>query len=458
MGIILFITGFIAGGLIVWFLVSIFIQRQIIEREGKIKSAESIATELRTQLQQKDNELNNLRSALTSEQQIRIGVETRLEETKKNLEEQKQLLAEAKQELINTFKALSSDALKDSNQVFLNLAKQTLENLLTEAKGDLGKRQQAIEEVIKPLKESLNNFELQIRELEKSRADAYGGLKQYLERLTQINQQLQKETTNLVTALKRPVVRGRWGEITLRRVVEVAGMSQYCDFVEQPSADTEEGRRRPDLIVKLPGERLVVVDAKAPLDAYMSAIETEDEDSRKVYLLQHAQAVREHMRLLSAKVYWNQFSPTPDFVVLFLPGESFFSAALEQDRNLIEDGIANRVILATPTTLIALLRTVAFTWQQQQLTENAYRIAAAGTELFDRVCKFAEHLNGIRNGLEKAIESYNAAIGAWEHRVLPAARKLKELGAGATEQEPQDIEQIDKSLRKIPDLKEENKS
>lgn len=455
MVILFFIIGLAVGIVIAWFIVNNRNRGELIDKEVKIKAGESSLTELRAQLQQKETELNNLRSALNTEQQTRVSAETRLEETRKNLEEQKRLLTEAEEKFTTTFKALSSDALKDNNQAFLNLAKQTLENLLTEAKGDLGKRQQAIEGIIKPLKESLDKYETQIRDLEKSRADAYGGLREQLEQLTRTHQQLQKETTNLVTALKRPEVRGRWGQLTLRRVVEVAGMSQYCDFSEQPSVDTEEGRKQPDLIVQLPVRRTVVVDAKAPLSAYMSAVEAENDESRKVCLIQHAQAVRDHMKLLGSKAYWGQFSSSPDFVVLFLPGESFFSAALEQDRSLIEDGIANRVILATPTTLIALLRTVAYSWQQQQLTENAQKIAQAGTELFERVCKFAEHLNNIRNSLDGAVKSYNEAIGSWEHRVIPGARKLKELGAASPEQELQDIEPVEKSLREIPDLSEE---
>ncbi len=446
MGILFFILGFAAAGFIVWFY-----------REGRLKSTESITAELRGQLQQKDNEINNLRCSLNSEQQARVSAETRLEETKNNLEDQKRLLTDSEQKLTNTFKALSSDALNDNNQAFLTLAQKTLENLLTEAKGDLGKRQQAIEGIVKPLKESLDKYETQIRDVEKSRADAYGGLKQQLEQLTRTHQQLQKETANLATALKRPEVRGRWGEITLRRVVEAAGMSEYCDFIEQPSKDAEDGRKRPDLIVKLPGARSVIIDAKAPLSSYMNAIEAENEDARKVCLLQHAQTVREHMKLLGSKLYWTQFNPSPDFVVLFLPGESFFSAALEQDRSLIEDGIANRVILATPTTLIALLRTVAYSWQQQQLTENARKIAQTGTDLFERVCKFAEHLNGIRNGIDGAAKSFNDAVGSWEHRIIPSARKLKELGAASPEQQLQDITPLEKSLREIPIIPKEEK-
>ncbi len=378
------------------------------------------------------------RMKLEAERTARAIAETRLEEAKRGIEEQKRLLDEAKEALKDTFNALSADALKSNNQMFLELAKKTLENLLIEAKGDLGRRQEAISGMLKPLKEALEQYQRRIRQIEQD----YGGLKEHIKDLT-------KETSNLATALKVPQVRGRWGEITLRRVVEVAGMSKYCDFEEQPSVQTEDGRRRPDLIVRLPGGRTVVVDAKAPLDAYMDAIESEDEDNRQKALLRHVQAIKKHMQELSSRSYWSQFDPSPDFVVLFLPGESFFSAALEQDRGLIEDGISRRVILATPTTLIALLRTVAYGWQQQQITENAKRIWQTGAELFDRVYKFSEHLSKIGEGLSKAIDSYNSSVGSWTSRVIPSARKLKELGAASQGKDIVEIGPIEKPLRRV---------
>ena len=452
------ILGLIVGGIIAYFWARAqtksALTNQINEIEIKARSAENIITELRSQLQERMDEIRKLSEQLKSEQTVRVTAETRLEEAQKNLEEQKRLLDEAAQKLKDTFNALSSDALKSNNQAFLDLARKTMENYISEAKGDLGKRQEAIDLMIKPLKESLQRYENQIRELESSRQGAYSGLKVYLDDLKTTQERLQKETTALVSALKTPQVRGRWGEITLRRVVEVAGMSKYCDFEEQPSVDTEEGRKRPDLIVKLPGDRIVIVDAKVPLKAYMEAIETDSDEKRKMLLLQHAQAVKNHMQQLSSKAYWNQFSPTPDFVVLFLPGESFFSMALEQDRSLIEDGIASRVILATPTTLIALLRTVAYSWQQQQVAENSKLIGEIGKELFDRICKFAEHIGDIGKGLNNAVKSYNSAIGSLESRVIPGAKKLKELGASAPEKELPELNQIDTNVRELPELKE----
>lgn len=443
------LIGLIFGAVIGWLFARMRLTKQMMEIQGKAQAAESTIFELRQQIEKKDSELAKSHSELETERTAKVTAETRLEEAKKGLDEQKKLLDEATQRLKDTFNALSADALKSNNQLFLELARKTLENLLTEARGDLGKRQEAIDGMIKPLKEALEQFQMRIRDIENAREQAYGGLRRHLEDLTRTHERLQKETTNLVTALKAPQVRGRWGEITLRRVVEVAGMSRYCDFEEQPSVGTEEGRRRPDLIVKLPGDRTVVVDAKVPLKAYMDATESQDENNRQQALLRHAHAVKSHMQLLGSKAYWNQFSPSPDFVVLFLPGESFFSAALEQDRDLIEDGISRRVILATPTTLIALLRTVAYSWQQQQVAENAKRIWEAGTELFDRVYKFSEHLSKMRDGLNKATESYNAAIGSWASRVVPSARKLKELGAASQEKELESIEPIETPLRRI---------
>ena len=452
------ILGLLVGGIIAWFWsrsqTKSALTNQINEIEIKARGAENTITELRNQLQERIEEIRKLSEHLNSEQTAKVTAETRLEEAQKNLDEQKRLLDEAAQKLKDTFNALSSEALKSNNQAFLDLARKTMENYISEAKGDLGKRQEAIELMIKPLKETLQKYESQIRELESSRQGAYSGLKVYLDELKITQEKLQKETTTLVSALKTPQVRGRWGEITLKRVVEVAGMSKYCDFEEQPSVDTEEGRKRPDLIVKLPGERTVIVDAKVPFSAYMEASETVDDEKRKVLLLQHAQAVRTHMRDLSSKAYWNQFNPTPDFVVLFLPGESFFSMALEQDRSLIEDGIASRVILATPTTLIALLRTVAYSWQQQQVAENSKLIWETGVELFNRVCKFAEYIGDIGKGLSTAVKSYNSAIGSWESRVIPGGQRLKELGASAPEKDVPELNQIDTAVRELPPSKE----
>ncbi len=427
---------------------------QLARAEGAARAAEEISAELRRQAGAVQAELQETRQRLEQEQQARVRAETALAEAGQKIAGQRELLAEATRKLSDAFRALAADALQSNNRTFLDLARQALENILTEARGDLQQRQQAIDSLVKPLQAELERYAAQVREMEKAREQAYGSLQKQLESLAQTQQLLQRETGNLVTALKAPQVRGRWGEITLRRVVEVAGLSSYCDFLEQASVETEEGRLRPDLVVKLPGGKTVVVDAKAPLKAYLEAVEAPDEGSRRLALQRHAQAVRAHLQSLGSRAYWSQFTPGPDFVVLFLPGESFFSAALEQDRGLIEDGLACRVLLATPTTLIALLRTVAMSWQQQQVAENARRIAQTGAELYDRVCRFAEYLGKIREGLQKATQSFNQAVGSWESRVVPGARRLKELGAGPPDKEPLPLQPVETALRELPARRE----
>jgi len=448
------LVGIIVGGLAGWLLAGARLRGvfagQLAQAQGRARAAEEINAELRRQIGGVQEELQETRQRLEQEQEARVRAETSLAEAGQKMAEQRELLAEATRKLSDAFRALAADALQSNNRTFLDLARQALENMLTEARGDLQQRQQAIDSLVKPLQAELERYAAQVREMEKAREQAYGSLQKQLESLAQTQQLLQRETGNLVTALKVPQVRGRWGEITLRRVVEVAGLSSYCDFLEQVAVDTEGGRLRPDLVVKLPGGKTVVVDAKAPLKAYLEAIEAPDEGSRRLALQKHAQAVRTHLQVLGSRAYWSQFTPGPDFVVLFLPGESFFSAALEQDRGLIEDGLACRVLLATPTTLIALLRTVAMSWQQQQVAENARRIAQTGAELYDRVCRFAEHLGKIREGLQKAVQAFNQAVGSWESRVVPGARRLKELGAGPPGRELPPLQPVETSLRELP--------
>lgn len=308
------------------------------------------------------------------------------------------------------------------------MARTSFAALQAEAKGELSQRQQAIGELVRPLEESLRRYEEQLRQAEQMRQREYGGLDQQLKFMAESHQRLQQETGNLVKALRAPSVRGRWGEMTLRRVAELAGMVVHCDFIEQDTVGTMEGLLRPDMVVYLPGGRQVVVDAKTVLSAYLDAYEAQDDRQRQAHLRRHADQVRARMEALSLKAYWNQFAQAPEFVVLFLPGEQFLGAALEQDSTLIEDGFAQGVVVATPATLMALLRAVAYGWKQEQLTQHAERAGRLGKELYERMALLVGHLNDIGHALSKSVGAYNKAVGSLESRVLPAARKFKELG------------------------------
>lgn len=420
-----------------------------VQYSGELKAAGRTMADIREMEEKLRQELEHARTTLEQERIERARLETRLAESQASLTEQRALLEDAGKKLAETFKALSLDALSQNNAAFIQLADRTMQAVLAEMKGDFEKRQGAVEAAIRPLEESLRRYETQIQAIEGSRQAAYGDINRHIGELVKMQDRLADQTRILASALKEPQARGRWGEITLRRVVELSGMSAHCDFVEQPTAETDSGRKRPDLIVKLPGDRQVVIDAKVPLRAYLEAYEATDPDIQASCMARHARSVRDHMYSLSNREYWRQFTPTPDFVVLFLPGEAFFSAALELDTALIEDGIERRVLIATPVTLIALLRSVAMSWQQQSAAENARKIWETGVELFDRLKTFMKHFDRVRDGLTRATDSYNAALGSFESRVLPSANRLKELSVPDHAETLECPEPVDGALRRL---------
>jgi DNA recombination protein RmuC len=418
------IVAFAIGFLTAWLIVSSRANRLRSESAGTAAQL----SETRQQLATSRAETEALRKKVLEETTLRTRAEADFQNQRANLDEQKRLLGEAEGNLRQAFDSLAAKVLQQSTDQFLLLAQERLAKLQQETSGDLSQRQEAIKGLVEPLQQRLSDLQAHLRQVESNRESAYGELRSQVQQLAATNRDLQKETGTLVSTLKQPQVKGRWGELTLRRAVELAGMSPHCDFAEQVSVDTEEGRLRPDLLVRLPGGGNVIVDAKAPLHGFLRVAAAQNDAEREAGLAEHARLVRAHVNQLSSKEYWKQFQPCPEFVVLFVPGESFFSAALERDPALLEDAIANHVLLASPANLIAILRAVAYGWRQEQIAENAQQISDLGSELFFRILKFLEHMDDIRGGIERTNKAFNSAVGSLEGRVLPAVRKLKEKG------------------------------
>jgi len=369
------------------------------------------------------------------------------------MQEKSRIFEETQTQFENTFKSLASDALKSNSSEFLKLAETNFKTLHTRASGNLEQREKAVESMVKPIREALEKTDQQIRKMEKERQTAFGSLTQHLQFMAQAQEQLQGETRNLVKALRRPEVRGQWGELTLKRLAELAGMVEHCDFDQQQSVDTDEGKQRPDMIVRMPGSREIIVDAKAPMDGYLAAVEAQDDSTRLLELQRHARNVRDRVRELSGKGYWQQFPQSPDFVVLFVPGDQFLSSALEVDARLLEDAMTDKVVLATPSSLVALLRAVAYGWRQEALAENAEHIRTVGQDLYERLSTFAEHLDKLGSHLSRSVDSYNKAVGSFDSRVLPGARKFTEMGIQGKKDlpEPEPVERLPRPVQGNPE-------
>ena len=435
----LLIISLIVGAGIAWLVSSA-------RAKASTAAAESLSQALKDQNQKLEKQLMELQGQFREMEAAKITAETKNTEAEKNLTSQQHLLEEAKTKLSDAFKSLAAEALAGNNAGFLTLAEEKFKALKDEASADLEQRKTSIEALLQPLTQTLTTYQKESKDLEEKRLRELSVVGKQLQDLAFAQSTLQTETAKLVNALRSPQVRGRWGEIALRKTAELAGMSSHCDFIEQESVTTDTGRIRPDMVVKLPAGREVVVDSKVSLAAFLEALEAKTDEEREAALVRHAAQVKQHVIKLASKDYWEQFKSAPEFVVLFIPNDSFLSAAAEKDPSLIESAIGKNVVIATPTTFIALLKAIAYGWRQEQVAEGAQRISALGQELSDRMGTLADHFMKVGGSLGKAVESYNAAVASLETRVFPSARKFKQLGVGG-KKEIEELQAIDQQPR-----------
>jgi DNA recombination protein RmuC len=393
--------------------------------------------------------ISNLRSQIDSSNIAVTEARANLETERKTYAARVEELKNMGEEIEQKFTVLASQALGNNSESFLRLMSERFEKYKAAADGDLETRQKAIETLVRPISESFSKFEYKIGELEKSRQGAYAAIYEQVKNLAEGQTGLRSETTRLVQALRQPKTRGRWGEFQLRNVLEMAGMTEYVDFVGESTIEGDAGRLRPDVIVRLPGNKSIVVDAKTPLEAYLSAIESTDEVVRERLINDHARQVRDHVRQLGSKDYWKALDVTPDFVVMFVPGEAFFAAAIESDPNLFEQAVRQRVLISTPTTFIALIKAIAYGWQQEKLAENAQIVACLARDLFERIKLFGGHMRGLGQSLQQAVDRYNKGVGSLEGRVLPTARRFESLGVVPSGSEIPSLEPIEIDARDI---------
>ena len=449
MAILMDILAFVFGFILAWSIVKATLSKQIATLQANFDNQSRQIAEVideRNTLRGQVEQLRDNNTVLTGKNN---NLEAKYEESLHAIDEQKKFIAEAQRALKDSFDALSAAALDKNNHSFLDLAKTALETHVTEAKGDLDKRQQAIDNLVKPLGESLTKMDEKINSLETKREGAYSQMSTLLDQMKISTTALDKETKNLVTALKTSHTRGRYGEIALRRLVEFAGMLDQCDFEEQVSTEGEAGKLRPDMIIHLPGNRSVVVDSKVPLSAYLQIFETEDHEQQKIFLNQHISAVRSHIKQLSAKAYWDQFPEAPDFVVLFMQIESSFGAALQGWPGLIEEALNNRIIVATPTTLITILRSIGYSWNQLKTVESIEAIRDAAVELYERSAILMDHMVNIGKGLTGTINHYNKAVGSLEGNFLPQGRKIQQLSQAYIKKQLTEVVPIEASIRPV---------